>query len=899
MPATNDTSRTSIRNPAVRRDRNAAPLNGIYFAKVVDNRDATFSGKVKVFIPSLGFDETDTRSHKSVFWTSPFAGTTDHEAIGPDSEITDYRRSQKSYGMWMIPPDINNYVLVAFADGLSKQGYIISSIYKPGMHFMTPGMAAGDSFGNSDYPLPVSEVHKKSTRMSSNNKTRPLHADFSETLVKQGLALDPIRGAGSSSSRRESPSQVFGILTPGPRGSDPELSSELNYNHRSTGHQFVMDDNPKSRLVRLRTGKGHQLLMDDTAGVVYVINNTGTVWLEFTNDGEVYLFSEGSINLRAKKNFNLRADNDVNIEAGNNVNIRAAGNGPQGVSESDAESVGVVNPQTSGSSGKVKIEAAKDIEEIAEESIKLSSCDSVEIFAADKIAATTKRSGGVHVSTEGPFVVNSSQTSVDSDGFISLNASGQNYIRGSQVLLNSGAAPTQSVHKATKLNNIKKSTITDAGNQPPTFDKEAAHKGEPAVTSNGERTGEAIPIETIVPVLVTAEPFRGHTTVDSNELKGAPKGFSQSTLQNIPDFSTGVGKLPADAMTPDGAKIAVGAVDNSGAITATLDNNDLNFTKNLVNLPEQSRDYIIKSKGQITSNPVYKEVQNANSSFRFARDINLLSTNNMPGMLASIQAGSAFTSVPTEVSSFRGKVVGSTNKITGLSAITGQLAVGANNHLAELDTEKFSKFRATIANVALESTGFDELQSKLGSVGIKAIDDGPGVIYIDQSGNKIVDAVNGIGPIGNTLGTASKMITDFDNIKDMIAAPISENQALALTSFSGSIGEENFANSNVLDALNSGAYEAVPHLMQGWVTAPELSSPTDTVVNELKGQRQFEASVFQCPDNLDISAILPDNVVPGSIPYAQLADSLDSLRTNFLTGVSGVTGLSNTGLAPC
>ena len=71
------------------------------------------------------------------------------------------------------------------------------------------------------------------------------------------LENDNIRGLTDASARRESPSNVFGILTP-------------------DGNQFVMDDG-EQQLIRLRTKSGAQILLDETNGNVYLINKKGII----------------------------------------------------------------------------------------------------------------------------------------------------------------------------------------------------------------------------------------------------------------------------------------------------------------------------------------------------------------------------------------------------------------------------------------------------------------------------------------------------------------------------------------------------------------------------------------------------------------------------------------------
>ena len=120
---------------------------------------------------------------------------------------------------------------------------------------------------------------------------------------EQGLDKDAIRGLTSSSARRETPSKVFGILTP-------------------DANQFVMDDGDQ-QLIRLRTKSGAQILLDETNGSVYIINKKGSGFVEIDDAGKIDVWANDSISLRSHKDINLRADRDLNIESGRNINIRA------------------------------------------------------------------------------------------------------------------------------------------------------------------------------------------------------------------------------------------------------------------------------------------------------------------------------------------------------------------------------------------------------------------------------------------------------------------------------------------------------------------------------------------------------------------------------------------------
>jgi hypothetical protein len=185
---------------------------------------------------------------------------------------------------------------------------------------MVPGIARSKTFtANEEETLevPVAEYNKASNEARNvdwktvrendgetptDNVKRPSHTPHFNGLKEQGLEQDKIRGLTSSSARRESPSQVFGVLTPG-------------------GHQFVMDD-ADQKLVRLRTTSGAQILLDESNGNVYIINKKGTGWVEIDDAGKIDVWANDSISIRSHKDINLRADRDLNIESGRNINVK-------------------------------------------------------------------------------------------------------------------------------------------------------------------------------------------------------------------------------------------------------------------------------------------------------------------------------------------------------------------------------------------------------------------------------------------------------------------------------------------------------------------------------------------------------------------------------------------------
>ena len=199
------------------------------------------------------------------------------------------------------------------------------------MQYMVPAMFQVPTYG-TNMNLPVAEKNKRDENLDHGNKSkRPLNNIVTESILNQGLILDPIRGVTTSSARRESPSQVFGILTPGPDNKNLDTGKVDGVNRRG-GHSFVMDDNMEQRHIRLRTALGNQILMDDTNGLIYIINRDGTAWVELDEGGSIHVYSNQDLNIRAKNDINIRADRALNLEGGTQINMSAGvmeeGEGP-------------------------------------------------------------------------------------------------------------------------------------------------------------------------------------------------------------------------------------------------------------------------------------------------------------------------------------------------------------------------------------------------------------------------------------------------------------------------------------------------------------------------------------------------------------------------------------------
>jgi len=392
---------------------NRVASHALYIAKVKNTTDQERNGRIKVFVSAFGGQEANPDTWITVRYLTPFYGVTPGNLTKPGSK--DWSDSQKSYGMWMPPPDIETQCAVMFEEGDLSKGYIIGYPVDLYMNNMLPGNPStrlkdvDEDSADYDSELiqqkisatPTTEFNKaESVRTTPDTTRKPVHP-FVDRLIEQGLANDNVRGNTSSSGRRESPSQVFGISTPGPVDLFGQISNNPDVgnlhgaiqdkdgrvikraNSRQGGHTFVMDDGTpqtnvdnqtigvkSNELIRLRTRTGHQIVMHDTEGLIYIGSADGNSWMEFTKDGKIDIFASDSVSVHTKQDFNFRADRDVNIEAGRNINMKADGTTRNDVNafhdkELDNVSTGAIRLESAGethikANGEGRIEVNQD-----------------------------------------------------------------------------------------------------------------------------------------------------------------------------------------------------------------------------------------------------------------------------------------------------------------------------------------------------------------------------------------------------------------------------------------------------------------------------------------------------------------------------------------------------------
>lgn len=296
--------------------------HGLFVGYVKRADDVQKNGRLSVWIPDLGSPPEEENGWVTVSYCSPFAGATNVETISK-TNFQAYDSTQTSYGMWMVPPDINNPVAVMFIGGNPAYGVWIGCLYHQYMNHMVPGNPV--NVRNAQYPgkaVPVAEYNKWNTSITDPARAQhPFHKTKFSGVSHQGLIRDAWRGLSTSGARREAPSEVFGILTPGPVIDSDTAPQNIR---RKGGSAFIMDDKVGTEYIQLITKSGAQLKIDETHGFVYLINRDGTGWVQMDYEGNIDVFGAKDVSIRAQRDINLRADRNVNIEAGQNVFIKAA-----------------------------------------------------------------------------------------------------------------------------------------------------------------------------------------------------------------------------------------------------------------------------------------------------------------------------------------------------------------------------------------------------------------------------------------------------------------------------------------------------------------------------------------------------------------------------------------------
>lgn len=505
-------------------------LFGVFVGFVKDAQDVQKNGRLRVWIPELGSSPENPDGWIIVNYCSPFAGATNVDTISK-SDLESFEGTQTSYGMWMVPPDINNQVLIMFINGDASRGIWIGSLYNQYMNNMVPAMAADSK--NWQYPgkqVPVAEYNKWDTKVTQPDRAfHPYEKTKFKGVGNQGLITDKGRGVTTSSARRESPSSVFGILTPGPVVTD---TSDPRKIRRKGGSSFVMDDGTGSEYIQLATKTGAQIRIDETNGFVYLINRDGTAWVQMDKDGNVDIFGAKDISMRAQRDLNIRADRNVNIEAGQNIFMKAAKDTTQQTVPFTYDVNNIPQPKNipvwsyvgegKGQGGNIVMQALNNWQSTTQKGAFLTVIDNdMNIKVGNTLNATTVNGGqnyssklGIKMTTDATFdlgakgnirvgskgtisVVSEAGTVICSTKDISLNAGG-NIIETADVISLNGTDGV--IATSIQAASVVAPNINEGGSAP---DMLSPGVSEAALGANSARPAEVKPMNEKINILAT------------------------------------------------------------------------------------------------------------------------------------------------------------------------------------------------------------------------------------------------------------------------------------------------------------------------------------------------------------------------------------------------------------
>ena len=137
-------STRSSGNPSINSHANNAPC----LATVTNHLDSQYMGALEVKIQNKTSGSSvreDGATSYIAHYLSPFAGVTAYQGI---QENEGHEFTQKSYGMWFVPPDIGAQVLIIFT--ASGDCFWIGCPLERNVNFEMPSGDAATTYNSED-----------------------------------------------------------------------------------------------------------------------------------------------------------------------------------------------------------------------------------------------------------------------------------------------------------------------------------------------------------------------------------------------------------------------------------------------------------------------------------------------------------------------------------------------------------------------------------------------------------------------------------------------------------------------------------------------------------------------------------------------------------------------------
>ena len=328
-----------ITNKERQSQRDYFDIGRIYLAEVMDTRNVSRTGEIKVWVVNSNFNKNDPEHWVIAEYASPFYGTTNS-----DNGCT-------SFGMWFPMPCVGNRVFIFYPNitGENISPYWFACPMRQEANSMLPGIPK--QFFNDDKAVAVEENTLDKTiyyeTLSKYESTRREYKPLTQAIEQQGLSKDKLRGYSTASSKREAPSHAYGFLTPlgnsftmddgwsqYDRKENWNIKDVQNVDLKGSDNKTAQqrDEIRKDAGFRFRTRNGTQLLISDN-GNIYMINRDGSAWAEITDDGRLQGYAQtsadiacdGDINLKSKRKIIMEADEGFALKSPKGMSIELGG----------------------------------------------------------------------------------------------------------------------------------------------------------------------------------------------------------------------------------------------------------------------------------------------------------------------------------------------------------------------------------------------------------------------------------------------------------------------------------------------------------------------------------------------------------------------------------------------
>jgi len=274
---------------------------------VVDTSDPQQMGRFKVWCPSIDGDAYKIEDLPWVVYTSPLAGQIRDFPAGVNAVPTN---GPTAYGIWAIPK-VGATVIVGFLYNNYNLRFYVASTYPEHGNRTLPAGRNSENGPVSDVLEPI-QPSKQNLTAQFNGKITQSEAMtrgvYERQVAQAKTVKDGQEGYQNDLVGDGLDAQTYCIVTPG-------------------HHAIIMQDNPVTSRVRIKTAEGSQVLIDDANERIYVSTAKGKTWIELDQDGHIHVYGSESISVTTGADFNVTAKGDINLHAGGNLNLAAAGHG--------------------------------------------------------------------------------------------------------------------------------------------------------------------------------------------------------------------------------------------------------------------------------------------------------------------------------------------------------------------------------------------------------------------------------------------------------------------------------------------------------------------------------------------------------------------------------------------